>query len=318
MGRGAGDYIFNIGDFGEEGSLDRRLYHSVSFTHLEIFRTSEGVFLTDNSSNGELLLDILSGQDCNSGTWIDGVKVGKGSTRVLKNTAEIAFPHQSKKMFVFISDEKDKDMFPQELTSKVTVGKLIFYQLASAVKYLHSRNICHRDLKPENVLLVSSDQHNLHVKIADMGLSKLVEKTHLKTFCGTRCGRNIFRILNSATNIFTQAVHGSGDLRVPGEPPRLHPAGGLLGPGGPPLRDDLRHPTLLRGQDGGYGAQRSDSHCQFRVLSRPVRHIPVDAKDMIEKLLVADPKKRLTTEQILQHSWLQVIPFLYHSKRADT
>ena len=47
-------------------------------------------------------------------------------------------------------------------------------------------------------------------------------------------------------------------------------------------------------------------------------HISVDAKDMIEKLLVADPKKRLTTEQILQHSWLQVIPFLYHSKRADT
>ena len=65
------------------------------------------------------------------------------------------------------------------------------------MKYLHSRNICHRDLKPENVLLVSSDQHNLHVKIADMGLSKLVEKTHLKTFCGTRYGRNIFRILNS-------------------------------------------------------------------------------------------------------------------------
>ena len=125
MGRGAGDYIFNIGDFGEEGSLDRRLYHSVSFTHLEIFRTSEGVFLTDHSSNGELLLDILSGQDCNSGTWIDGVKVGKGSTRVLKNTAEIAFPHQSKKMFVFISDEKDDDIFPQELTSKFTVGKLL-------------------------------------------------------------------------------------------------------------------------------------------------------------------------------------------------
>ena len=90
--------------------------------------------------------------------------------------------------------------------------KLIFYQLASAVEYLHSRNICHRDLKPENVLLVSSDQHNLHVKIADMGLSKLVEKTHLKTFCGTRYGRNIFRILNFTTNILTQAVHGSGDL----------------------------------------------------------------------------------------------------------
>ena len=92
---------------------------------MEIFRTPEGVFLTDHSSNGELSLDILSDQDCNAGTWIDGVKVGKGSTRMLKNTAEIALPHQSKKMFVFITDEKDEDIFPQELTSKFSVGKLL-------------------------------------------------------------------------------------------------------------------------------------------------------------------------------------------------
>ena len=48
-----------------------------------------------------------------------------------------------------------------------------------------SQNICHRDLKPENVLLCSVDDSNPIVKITDMGLSKLVNGTVLKTFCRT-------------------------------------------------------------------------------------------------------------------------------------
>ena len=65
-------------------------------------------------------------------------------------------------------------------------AKLHFYQIASAIKYLHAMNICHRDLKPENVLLCSVDDTNPVIKITDMGLSKLVDLgTVLKTFCGT-------------------------------------------------------------------------------------------------------------------------------------
>ena len=67
-----------------------------------------------------------------------------------------------------------------------TEAKLHFYQMASAMEYLHSKTICHRDLKPENILLCSQDDKNPGVKITDMGLSKLVDLgTFLKTFCGT-------------------------------------------------------------------------------------------------------------------------------------
>ena len=48
-----------------------------------------------------------------------------------------------------------------------------------AIKYLHFKKICHRDLKPENVLLCLSDEWLPIVKIKDMGLSKLVDKTRL-------------------------------------------------------------------------------------------------------------------------------------------
>ena len=56
-----------------------------------------------------------------------------------------------------------------------TEAKLHFYQMASAIQYLHSKKICHRDLKPENILLCSQDDKNPVIKITDMGLSKLVD-----------------------------------------------------------------------------------------------------------------------------------------------
>lgn len=47
----------------------------------------------------------------------------------------------------------------------------------------HGLNIVHRDIKPENILLTDTD---LHVKIADFGLAKIVgEDDFTSTLCGT-------------------------------------------------------------------------------------------------------------------------------------
>lgn len=52
----------------------------------------------------------------------------------------------------------------------------------SAVDYTHRHKIVHRDLKPENLLL----DKDLNVKIADFGLSNLLEDgKFLKTSCGS-------------------------------------------------------------------------------------------------------------------------------------
>ena len=58
--------------------------------------------------------------------------------------------------------------------------KLITAKLLSALRYLHSKNICHRDIKPENILFTERD-----VKIADFGLARFMDGTNKFTMVGT-------------------------------------------------------------------------------------------------------------------------------------
>ncbi|XP_071438984.1 5'-AMP-activated protein kinase catalytic subunit alpha-2 [Hetaerina americana] len=61
-------------------------------------------------------------------------------------------------------------------------ARRFFQQIISGVDYCHRHMIVHRDLKPENLLL---DQ-NLHVKIADFGLSNMMmDGEFLRTSCGS-------------------------------------------------------------------------------------------------------------------------------------
>lgn len=55
----------------------------------------------------------------------------------------------------------------------------VIRQVASALHYLHRKNIAHRDLKPENLLYTSSAE-DAHLKIADFGFAK-VDKGDLVT-----------------------------------------------------------------------------------------------------------------------------------------
>ncbi len=69
-----------------------------------------------------------------------------------------------------------------ELEASVHIGNI-----GRALKYLHSKGIVHRDLKPENLILTDKTD-NASLKIADFGLSKIVEDVEhsmMQTVCGT-------------------------------------------------------------------------------------------------------------------------------------
>ena len=66
-----------------------------------------------------------------------------------------------------------------------SLAKKYFQQLANAIDYLHSRQICHRDLKLENILICCEDKNNPIIKISDLGLSKFVDHVEETTDCRT-------------------------------------------------------------------------------------------------------------------------------------
>lgn len=53
--------------------------------------------------------------------------------------------------------------------------KFIIYQLAKALKYLHSGSLIHRDLKPSNILINS----NCSIKLCDFGLVRSLSSVDL-------------------------------------------------------------------------------------------------------------------------------------------
>jgi serine/threonine protein kinase len=93
----------------------------------------------------------------------------------------------------------------------VDIAKIIFREIVSGVKYLHSKNLAHRDLKLENCFL----DENFRVKIGDFGLLTVLENGALETQCGT------------AAYMAPELV-GDEDLKYEGKPVDIYALGVML------------------------------------------------------------------------------------------
>lgn len=147
-----------------------------------------------------------------------------------------------------------------------------FKQIVQGVSYCHSFNICHRDLKPENLLL---DKKNRTIKIADFGMAALeVSNKLLETSCGSPH-------YASPEIVMGRPYHGG--------PSDVWSCGIILFAlltGHLPFNDDSIKKLLLKVQSGRYQMPMG--------LSK-------GARDLIGKILVVNPAKRITTEEILNH-----------------
>ncbi|KAL7669303.1 hypothetical protein ACOME3_009965 [Neoechinorhynchus agilis] len=83
-------------------------------------------------------------------------------------------------LFYILRSENPKGGLAEDIT------KYFCFQLSSAIRYLHSKDIAHCDLKPENVLLKIYPEDVIQTKIADFGHAKIIRDGSVRhTLVGT-------------------------------------------------------------------------------------------------------------------------------------
>ncbi|KAF1394285.1 hypothetical protein PFLUV_G00024940 [Perca fluviatilis] len=157
----------------------------------------------------------------------------------------------------------------------------MLFNLASAIKYLHSLNIVHRDIKPENLLVFEHHDGSKSLKLGDFGLATVVNGP-LYTVCGT------------PTYVAPEIVAETGyGLKVD-----IWAAGVItyiLLCGFPPFRgsgedQEALFEQLLRGQLD-FPAPHWD-------------HVSATAKALIAGMLQVEVDQRYTAVQVLDHRWV--------------
>ena len=150
-----------------------------------------------------------------------------------------------------------------------------------ALMYCHALGIIHRDIKPENLLFSRRDFNIAVIKVSDFGLARFVDEEKLATTtCGTP-GYVAPEVLEQHPYNQTCDYWSVGVVLF------------ILLSGGPPFYDSDNFEMFEKIKRAEYS---------FEALSW--QSVSPEAKDLISKLLVADPAQRLTGEQIMAHPWI--------------
>ncbi|KAE9610034.1 hypothetical protein Lal_00006088 [Lupinus albus] len=152
--------------------------------------------------------------------------------------------------------------------------------IAEVVRMCHSNGVMHRDLKPENFLFANKKENSV-LKAIDFGLSVFFKP-----------GERFAEIVGSPYYMAPEVLKRNYGPEVD-----IWSAGVILYIllcGVPPFWAESEQGVALAILRGVIDFKRE-----------PWPQISESAKSLVRQMLEPDPKKRLTAQQVLEHSWLQ-------------
>ncbi|KAJ9546011.1 hypothetical protein OSB04_025718 [Centaurea solstitialis] len=153
--------------------------------------------------------------------------------------------------------------------------------IVGVVETCHSLGVMHRDLKPENFLLVDKKEDSL-LKTIDFGLSVFFKP-----------GESFNDVVGSPYYVAPEVLR-----KRYGPEADVWSAGVIvyiLLSGVPPFWAETEQGIFEQVLEG-----------DLDFTSDPWPSISEGAKDLVRRMLVRDPKKRLTAHEVLCHPWVQV------------
>jgi serine/threonine protein kinase len=172
----------------------------------------------------------------------------------------------------------------QRLQEDVTV--YLFRQMIWALKYCHGLNIHHRDLKPENILL---DYESMTVKLVDFGMAALQPAGNFLT---TPCGSPHY----AAPELLQNRPYDGSQADVWSVGVVLF----VMLTGYPPFNFPQDPHGLVPEDHKLKGLFQAISRADYRMPGALSR----EAQDLIRRIFVSDPSKRINIDEVWDHPFI--------------
>lgn len=253
---------------------------------------------TDNQTGREYAIKVLDKRHIIREKKVKYVNIEKDTLNRLTEHPGIVrlyYTFQDKMSLYFVLDLANGGellgFLKKMMTFDVECTRFYGAQILDSIAYMHSRGVIHRDLKPENVLLDA----NMHVKITDFGTAKILDVKRPANGGSATSGDPLDGAETDRANSFVgTAEYVSPELLTDKNACKASDLWAFgciiyqLLAGRPPFKAGNEYLTFQK-----------IVGLEFTFPEG----FPPAARDLVERLLVLDPAKRLPIEHIRNHEF---------------